>query len=117
MIAVVVIVQFFLVISFTGGAVNLAKVPYRQTERSLALQALSRDPSPENRAAFQHELQLASRYADRRQLARTGVVLAVVFGFEGMLIYLGKKHGGAERELDRLPSDTPGSGAEGLGNY
>jgi hypothetical protein len=91
-ISLIIVVQLFVVMQFTLRPVNLAKIPYRQAERGAAMMALARDQSPENKAAMQQELHLASRHTAIQQFTFTGVVFAAVLSFEGVIIYLGRKH-------------------------
>jgi hypothetical protein len=91
-IAVVLLVQSFLVLESTVKPVNLAKVSFRQSERAAAMMAYAKDKSPENWQAFQTELSLASRHVDREQFTRAGVVFAVILSVEAVVIYFGGKH-------------------------
>ena len=90
-VALAIVVQFYLIGYFTFRATNLAKTPYRLAERSAAFNVFANDPSSKNKAAFEQEVRLATRHTAARQLALTGAVLAVILGFEGLLIYSGKK--------------------------
>jgi hypothetical protein len=92
LIALVIVVQLFIVMQFTLRPVNLAKIPYRQAERAAAMTALAQDQSPENKAAMQQELHLASRHTAVEQYTFTGVVFVALLSFEGVIIYLGRKH-------------------------
>lgn len=91
-IALVIIVQLFFVMQFTLHGVNLAKITFRLTERAAAAKAFSQDPSAENKEALQQELRLASRHDTVQQFTFTGVVFAALLSFEGIIIYLGRKH-------------------------
>ena len=91
-VAVVIIVQLFVVVQFTLRPVNLAKIPYRRAERGAAMMAWARDKTPENKAAFDHELQLAGRHDTIEQFTFTGVVFVALLSFEAIIIYLGRKH-------------------------
>jgi hypothetical protein len=87
-IVLVLLVQFFLVVQFTFRAGDLARIPYRRTERAAAFKVFADNPSPENKAAFQQELNLAGRYDERQQFTRAGLVMVALLGFEGGVIYL-----------------------------
>lgn len=91
-IALVIIVQLYLVIQFTARPVNLAKIPFRHSERAAAHNAFSQDPSPENKEALQQELRLASNHIAKQQFIVTGIVFAALLSFEGFLMYSGRKH-------------------------
>ncbi len=91
-ITLVIVVQLFVVMQFTLRPVNLAKIPYRRTERAAAMTALAQDQSPENKAALQQELQLASRHTATQQFTVTGIVFAALLSFEALVIYLGRQH-------------------------
>jgi hypothetical protein len=92
LIALVIIVQLFLVAQFTLRPVNLAKIPYRRAERAAALTTWIQDKTPENKAAFDQELRLASRHTAIQQFTFTGVVFVAILSFEALVIYLGRKH-------------------------
>ncbi len=98
-IALIIVVQLFFVMQFTLRPVNLAKIPYRQARRAAAMTALSHDQTPENKAAVLQELQLASHHTAVRQYTFTGVVFAALLSFEGVIVYLGKKHEGKIKEV------------------
>ncbi len=91
-IFLVIAVQLLMVAQFTLRPVNLAKIPYRQEQRGAATIAAARNPTSENKAALQAELRLASNHVALQQFALTGFVLAAILSFEGLLIYLGRKH-------------------------
>ena len=92
LIALAVVVQFFLVLQFTLHDVNLAKIPYRQAERAAAARALAQDQSPKNKAALQEESRLAGIYVARQQFMEAGVIFAVLLSIEGAVLYAGRKH-------------------------
>lgn len=85
--ALIIVAQLYLVILFTLQPVNLARIPYRYQERSAAAMALARDQSPENRAAVQKEIELASRYTSKRQFTTAGIVFVTLLIFEGFVVY------------------------------
>lgn len=92
-IALAIIVQFLLVAPFTPRPVNLARIPYRQEQRGEAMVAAIRDPTPENKGALDAELRLAANHVAWQRFTVTSVVLIAVLGFEGLVIYLGRKRG------------------------
>ena len=98
-VAVVIVVQLFVVMQFTLRPVNLAKIPYRRAERGAALMAWTRDKTPENKAAFDHELQLAARHDTIKQFTFTGVVFVALLSFEGFIIYSGRKNDGNNKAV------------------
>ena len=91
-IALVILVQLFFVMQFTLRPVNLAKIPYRRAERAAAVTAFAQDQTPDNKAAMQQELHLASRHTAIQQFTFTGIVFVALLSFESIIIYLGRKH-------------------------
>ena len=94
-ITLIVVVQLLVLMQFTfgsGRSGNLMRIPYRQTERAAAWRAESRDPSPENIAAFNRELQLALRFNGKQQLMFADFVFALLLTIEGGLLYLRRKY-------------------------
>jgi len=69
-IALVVGVQSAIVVYFTvlQQPINPSKVPYRRAERAALSTTMRTDPSPANKAAFRHELDIATRYAMTERL-------------------------------------------------
>jgi hypothetical protein len=94
-----IMVQLLVVMQFTCHPVNLAKIPYRLEQRGEATIAAMKNPTPENKATLQAELRLAEHHVASRQFAATAVVLVAILGFEGLLIYLGRKHTGKSNAL------------------
>jgi hypothetical protein len=86
-IALSIVAQLYLVILLTLRPVNLARIPYRRAERVAAERALARDQSPENRAAVQKEIALASHYTSKRQFAEAGIIFVMLLIFEAFVIY------------------------------
>ena len=86
-----VVVQFAIILYFTLQPINAAKVPYRRAERAALIRTMIVDPSPANKAAYEHELHIATQYAINQQGKQTGIILLVILSFEGLLI-LARKH-------------------------
>ncbi len=91
-IVAVIIVQLFVVMQFTLRPVNLDRIPYRGAERVAAQTTWIQDKTPANKAAYDQELRLASRHEAIQQFTFTGVVFVAILSFEGIIIYLGRKH-------------------------
>jgi len=92
LIFLAIVVQLCLIVLFTCPPVNLAKISYRQAERAAVVETLVHSRTPENEAAYKQELHLASEHVHSQQFIRTGLVLVGILSFEGLLIYLGRKH-------------------------
>jgi hypothetical protein len=103
-VALIIVVQLFLVMQFTCPPMNLAKMPYRRAERAAAAQALARNRSPENEAAFKQELRLESRDLSMQQFTLTGVVLVAILSFE-VWLYLGRKQNDKSKAVVEHPME------------
>ena len=86
--------ELLLVVAMSFRASNLAKISYRREERSAALEALHRNPSPENKAALQEEWRLAGKHVTQQQSKKAGVLLAVFLAADGVAFYLWKQSAG-----------------------
>jgi hypothetical protein len=92
LVVLVVVFELWLAAEVAFQPVNLVKVSFRREQRAAVLRGLSKDPSPENRAALQEELRLAREHVGRRQFTKAGVLLAVLFGADAIVIYLRRQH-------------------------
>ena len=92
-IGLVLLVQLALVMPSPSSGNVLAGLTYRQEERTVAMDAMKTNRTPETVAAFNQETQLAMRYHEHHQLARAGILFAIMLVCDAVGIYLFYRYG------------------------
>jgi hypothetical protein len=92
-IGLVLLVQLAIVMPGASSGNILGGISYRRHERSAAMDAMMTNRTPETVAAFQQETRLAMDYYERRRLARSGVIFAILLVLDGVGIYLFRLYG------------------------
>lgn len=92
LMGLMIVVQLWVAASVFCDAPNPVRTSFRREQRRAALDTYSKDPSPENRAAWQKELGLARDHVSRRQFPKAGVLLALFAGADVIVILVRKQH-------------------------